>query len=181
MTSSIAAASRPEASEYAPYYAGYITRVPDGPILETLATQMRTTQALLAGVDDTQALRRYAPRKWSLKEVVGHIVDVERVFALRALAFARCERARLFGIEQDQWVAAANFDRRPWRDLLAELDALRRSNLAMFAGFHDDEWMRRGIASENEFTTRAIPWIIAGHERHHVNVIRERYLAAAGS
>jgi hypothetical protein len=172
-------ASRPEASEYDPYYAEYIAQIPDGPILETLATQIRATQALLSGVDEARALRRYAPGKWSLKEVVGHIVDTERLYAMRALAFARCERARLFGMEQDEWVAAAGFDARPLPDLLAEFESLRRANLAMFSGFRDDVWMRRGIANEVEFSVRALAWIIAGHERHHVKVIRERYLSGA--
>jgi hypothetical protein len=176
MANRIAGASRPDVHEYAPYYGKYIAEVPDGPILETLASQFQQTRALLGRVDEDRAMFRYAAGKWSLKEVVGHLVDTERVFAIRALAFARAERARLFGIEQDEWVAAANFDERPFRDLLTEFETLRASNLTMFAGFRDDDWLRRGIASDVEFTARAIPWIIAGHERHHGRVIRDRYL-----
>ena len=170
--------ARPDASEYPPYYAGYIAVVPDGPILATLAAQGRDTLALLTGVSDERALRRYAPGKWSLNEVVGHVIDIERLFGMRALAFARGERSRLFGIEHDDWVAAADFDARPFAELLLEFEAVRRSTLTLFGGFRGAQWTQRGVASGVEFAVRAIPWILAGHERHHVGVIRERYLAA---
>lgn len=168
--------ARPDRDEYAPYYAGYIDEVPDGDILEVLATQGEATVALLEGVPEDRGDHRYAPGKWSLKEVVGHVNDVERVFALRALAFARGERAALFGMEQDEWVAAAGFDRRTVRSLAAEFHAIRGATLHLLRGLAAADWLRRGTASGVVFSVRAIPWILAGHERHHMAVIRERYL-----
>ncbi len=173
-----AASARPDPDEYAPYYAGYIAGIPDGDILATLEAQGETTAGLLAGIPEERGDHRYAPGKWSLKEVVGHVNDAERVFALRALAFARGERAALFGMEQDEWVAAAGFDRRTVRSLAEEFRAIRLATLHLFRGLAPEDWARRGTASGVRFTVRAIPWILAGHERHHVHVIRERYLAA---
>jgi uncharacterized damage-inducible protein DinB len=167
---------RPEAGEYAPFYGRYIGQVPDGPVAATLEAQGREAAALLAGLDEERALHRYAPGKWSVKEVVGHVIDVERVFALRALAFSRAERQPLFGMEQDEWVAAAGFDRQPIADLADELASVRRATLTLTRGLDDDQWMRRGTASGCEFTVRATLWIIAGHERHHLQVLREKYL-----
>jgi hypothetical protein len=171
--------ARPERSEYAEYYGRYIDRVPDGPILDTLARQLEESLRLLAGLSEALALFRYAPGKWSVKEVVGHVIDVERVFACRALHFARGERQHLPGIEQDEYVAAAGFDARPLPDLVTEFETLRRSNLVFFAGLDEQACLRRGTASGYEFTVRAFPWIVAGHERHHLSVLRERYLTSA--
>lgn len=167
---------RPDPTEYAAYYGTYVDLVPPGEILRTLEAQLHATLALLTPVDEATALHRYAPGKWSVKEVLGHVIDSERVFALRALAFSRGERARLFGFEQDDWVAAGGFDGRPLRDLLAEFEAVRRATLHQFAGLDATAWMRRGVANDVEFTVRAVPWILAGHERHHVDVLRKRYL-----
>lgn len=171
--------ARPERSEYAEYYGRYIDRVPDGPILDTLARQLEESLRLLAGVSEDRALFRYAPGKWSVKEVVGHVIDMERVFTCRALHFARGERQHLPGVEQDDYVAAARFDARPLPELVTEFETLRRSNLAFFAGLDERACMRRGTASGCEFTVRAFPWILAGHERHHMSILRERYLTSA--
>lgn len=167
---------RPGAGEYAEYYGRYIGQVADGPILETLERQLVETMDLLRAVTEEGAGRRYAPDKWSVKEVVGHVTDMERVFACRALHFARGETQPLPGVEQDAYVAAAGFDARPLAAILDELEAVRRASLALFAGFDADTWMRRGVASGYSFTVRAMPWILAGHERHHREVLRERYL-----
>jgi uncharacterized damage-inducible protein DinB len=166
---------RPAPNEFAEFYGRYIDQVADGPVLETLARQLEATMKLLSGIAEARGDHRYAPGKWSIKDVVGHVTDVERVFACRALQFARGEKQPLPGMEQDDYVTEAGFAARKLADIAAELEALRRSNLAMFAGFSKEQWMRRGTASGFEFSVRSIPWILAGHELHHVGVLRERY------
>ena len=168
---------RPDATEYAPYYGTYVGKVPDGDLLELLERQRRETQNLLAGLSDTQALHRYAPGKWSMKEVVGHLMDSERVFCYRALRFARADEKPLQGFDEKAWVPAGSFDARPLADLAAELDAVRRATIALFGGFDAAALARKGTANNNEVTVRALAWIVAGHERHHVAILRERYLA----
>ena len=168
---------RPDATEYAPYYGTYVGKVPDGDLLELLERQRRETQNLLAGLSDTQALHRYAPGKWSMKEVVGHLMDSERVFCYRALRFARADEKPLQGFDEKAWVPAGSFDARPLADLAAELDAVRRATIALFRGFDAAALARKGTANNNEVTVRALAWIVAGHERHHVAILRERYLA----
>ncbi len=167
---------RPRATEHAEYYALYIDRVPDGDVLEHLRAQAQGTLDLMRPIDDERARYRYAPDKWSIKQVLGHVIDVERAFGFRAMAFAREERAAIPGLEQDEYVACANFDARPLASLLEEFEALRRSHLALFASFDDETSLRRGVASGCEFSVRAVPYILAGHELHHVDVLRERYL-----
>jgi len=168
---------RPDATEYAPYCGTYVGKVPDGDLLELLERQRRETQNLLAGLSDTQALHRYAPGKWSIKEVVGHLMDSERVFCYRALRFARADEKPLQGFDEKAWVPAGSFDARPLADLAAELEAVRRATIALFGGFDAAALARKGTANNNEVTVRALAWIVAGHERHHVAILRERYLA----
>lgn len=170
-----AAVPRPGATEYAPYYGRYIDKVPEGDLLRTLEGQARETQALLAGLSEAKALHRYAPGKWSIKEVVGHVADAERVFSYRALRFARADRTALPGFDENAWVPPGNFDARSLKDLAAELDAVRRATVALFRGFDAAALARSGVASDNPVSVRAIAWIIAGHERHHVALLHERY------
>jgi hypothetical protein len=167
---------RPAPDEYAPYYGGYIDEVPPGDVLEVLERQMTDTQALLRGLPAVRGGHRYAPGKWSIKEVVGHLSDTERIFGYRALCFSRGERASLPAFAEDEYVAAAGFDARPLADLAGELASVRAATLALFRGLSDAALLCRGIANGKEFTARAIAYIIAGHERHHVRVLRERYL-----
>ena len=167
---------RPAAVEYAPYYGKYIDKVPEGDLLRTLEGQARETQALLAGLSEARALHRYAPGKWSIKEVIGHVSDAERVFSYRALRFARADATVLPGFDENAWVPAGNFDGRSLKELAAELDAVRRSTIALFRGLDAAALARRGTASDNAVSVRAIAWIIAGHERHHVGLLHERYL-----
>lgn len=169
------AIARPEPSEHAEFYAGYVAEVPDGSILEILEAQRRSTAELLAGVDEERALYRYADGKWSIKEIVGHLADAERVFAYRALRAARGDRTPLPGFDHDAYIANAGFDRRPLTALAAELEAVRFATLELFGGLSPEEVARRGIANGTEFSVRALAWIIAGHERHHVLVLAERY------
>lgn len=167
--------ARPEPSEYAPYYEKYVSLV-DGDVVRALEGQIKGTLATLRSVSDEVSLGRYAPGKWSVREVVGHVIDSERIFAYRALRFARNDRTELAGFEPDDYMPAARFDRRPWPDLLAELELVRRANVFMFRGFDDEAWLRRGVASENEMSVRALAYNIAGHELHHMKIVRTRYL-----
>lgn len=170
-----AAIPRPVAAEYAPYYGRYIDKVPDGDLLRTLEDQGRETQAVLARLSEAKALHRYAPGKWSVKEVIGHVTDTERVYSYRALRFARGDATALPGFDENAWVPAGSFDARSLADLAAELDAVRRATLTLFRGLDAAALARRGTASDNAVSVRAIAWIIAGHERHHVALLHERY------
>lgn len=171
-----AAIPRPAAAEYAPYYGRYIDKVPAGDLLRTLEGQARETQALLAGLSDAKALHRYAPDKWSIKEVIGHVADTERVFSYRALRFARADETPLPGFDEKAWAPAGRFDARSLKDLAGELDAVRRATIALFSGLDTEALARRGTADDKPITVRALAWIIAGHERHHVALLHERYL-----
>lgn len=166
---------RPEPSEYAPNYEAYISRVPKGDLLKVLEEQRLATQQLLAALPEARALHRYAPGKWSVKEVVGHVTDSERVFAYRALRFARADDKPLQGFDENAWVPPARFDARSLKDLAAELDAVRGATIALFRGLDAEALTRRGTANDNSVSVRALAWIIAGHERHHVGILHERY------
>jgi len=172
--------ARPAPTDYAPYYGTYVGQVSENDVLAVLAGQIDETLALLRSVPRARWTHRYAPGKWSVGEVVGHLADTERIFAYRALRFARNDGTPLAGFDENQFVPPANFDARPLPDLAEEFRAVRGASLALFRGFDDAALARRGTANKVEFTVRAIPWIIAGHERHHVTVLRERYLAAGG-
>jgi uncharacterized damage-inducible protein DinB len=169
---------RPAAGEYATAYARYIDNVPDGDVVALLERQLGETQALLGGLDDARGLHRYAPGKWSVKDVVGHMADSERVFAYRALAIARGERADLPTFEEDDYAAAAGRDRQPLADVLADFAAVRQATLALLRQLDAEAWRRIGSAGGNPISVRALVYAIAGHERHHAGVLRERYLTA---
>lgn len=170
--------TRPESDEFHEHYARYIDEVADGDIVATLIAQMADTQGLLASVPAERETYRYAQGKWSVREVVGHLLDVERLFGLRALWIARDAVGEQPGMEQDDWAARSNAHGRTLADLAAEWSALRHANVLMFSSFDDAAWSRRGIASGHELTARAVPWIIAGHELHHRSLLKSRYLAA---
>jgi hypothetical protein len=165
----------PDPTEHAPYFSRYIDLVP-GDVLEALATQIDATLTTLLSVSAERSLHRYAPGKWSLREVVGHLVDTERIFAFRALRFARGEDQPLPGFEPDRDMAAARFDLREWSDLTDELGSLRRADVQMFRGFSDEAWIRSGVADGKAMSVRAAAYIVAGHELHHMRIVRERYL-----
>jgi hypothetical protein len=173
---SATAPAKPQTNEYAPYYEKYVSLVPEGDVAETLSRQGEETLALLQGIGEDRAGHRYEPGKWSIKQVVGHIVDTERIFSYRALAIARGERQPLPGMEQDEYMAGADFDSRTLADLAEEFSHVRRANVLMFRNLDAAAWTRRGTASDNEVTVRALAYIIAGHEAHHVRILRERYL-----
>lgn len=169
-------ALRPERGEYAEWFDRYISRVPDGPIVETLTRQLEGTETLLRGLSPEKARFAYAPGKWTLAEVVGHVTDSERVFAYRALAFARGETQALPGFDENVYGANSPAGRRPFADVIDEYACVRRATLSLLNGFDDEAWARRGIANEKAISVRALVWVIAGHERHHLGVLRERYL-----
>jgi hypothetical protein len=175
-TLTTASATRPEKSEFLPYYERYISLVPDGDVVTTLAGQMNETQELLCSLPASVATYRYAPEKWSVNEIIGHLIDSERQFAFRALRFARNDAAPLPGFEQDDYVRNANFDSYPLVDLASELEALRRSTVYFFRHIDERAWMRRGIANNAEVSVRALAYIIAGHELHHRAILLSRYL-----
>lgn len=164
----------PAVDEYAPVYARYLAPL-SGDMLELLRSQAKTTAALLAATPESRGGHRYAEGKWSVKEVVGHLSDGERVFSYRALRFARADATDLPGFEEDDWVASANFDRRTLASIAAEFAAVRAATLALFGSFDDEELLRRGTANGQEVSVRALAALLVGHERHHVGLLRERY------
>lgn len=171
-----ASATKPAKSEYLPYYERYITLVPDGDVLSTLATEMTETQSLLLALPASVATYRYAPEKWSVNEVVGHMIDSERIFTVRALRFARNDATPIPGFEQDDYVRNATFDAHPLAELASELEAVRQSTIFLFRHMDEEAWTRRGIANNAEVSVRALAYIIAGHELHHREILRTRYL-----
>lgn len=166
----------PQADEYAPSYGQYVSLIPKGDIVATLEAQMGATMAVLRQIPEERGTHRYASGKWSIKELIGHVIDGERIFAYRALRIARGDETPLAGFDQDPYVTNARFDDCALADLAAEFELVRRSNLAMFRHFGESAWQRRGIASENAVSVRALAFILAGHEAHHMNVLRSRYL-----
>lgn len=170
------ALNRPDETEYLSYYGRYVSLVADGDILSVLSRQSDDTLALLKSIPESQAAFRYAPDKWSIKEVVGHMIDTERIFAYRALRFARNDRTPLPGYEQDDYIRHGSFDEYPLEDLSAEFESVRRSTLFLFKHLEEAAWMRRGAANGSEVSVRALAYIIAGHELHHREVLRSRYL-----
>jgi hypothetical protein len=168
--------TRPKADECGPYYFTYINLVPDDDIMRTLQAQHADIHDLLKNTTDAHASARPAPEEWSIKEVVAHLSDAERLFAFRALWFARGEQAALPGMEPNPWVALSNANTRPISDLLAEFDHVRAASIGLFANLDVSAWHRRGIASDNVMSVRALAWIIAGHELHHNRSLREVYL-----
>jgi uncharacterized damage-inducible protein DinB len=174
MTKQVSA--RPASGEYAPYYERYISLVPDGEIISILTEQLQATQSLLEGINESKADHSYAPDKWSIKEVVGHMIDTERIFAYRALRIARNDQTPLSGFEQDDYVRHGGFRERALADLAEEFECVRRSTVHLLKSLKDEALNRRGLASDNEVSVRALAYIIAGHERHHSNVLREKYL-----
>lgn len=168
-------AIRPSSTEFAPYYASYVGQVPDGDILETLVREGLETARRLGSLDPEQECYRYAEGKWSVRQVVGHLADAERVFAYRILRFSRGDETPLASFDEDLYAETAPHDRVPLGDLLAELGWLRRSTVSLLAPLDEEMWNRGGEASKQKVSVRALAWITAGHELHHRKVLAERY------
>jgi hypothetical protein len=167
---------RPEQGDYAPYYENYIKLVEGDDILKILNDQGKITQDILNSFSEHKGNYRYADGKWTVKEMVGHLLDTERVFTYRALCIARAEKKSLPGFEQDEYVKEGNFNRRELFELNYEFRLLRESNLLLFRSFTSEMLWKRGFASETSVTVLAILFMIAGHEKHHMKVLREKYM-----
>ncbi len=168
--------TRPDSTEYAPYFEKYISLVPDGQIVATLSSQNDDTLKLLSSLSEAQGELRYAPGKWSIKEVIGHLIDAERIFAYRAMRFARNDQTPLPGFDENGYVANADFSARSLSDLIDEFKTVRESSLFLFKHLSDEVWSRRGVSNNDGISVCALAWIIAGHELHHLGIIRSRYL-----
>jgi hypothetical protein len=166
---------RPSADESIPYYHGYILKVPGENLGEQLTGQLEELEQLFQNVTDRAALARYADGKWSIKEVVGHLSDTERIFSYRMLRIARGDPTPLSGYDENAYVPAGNFDRRPLRVLLDELRATRLSTTALMEGLPPESWTRRGTANGKPISARALAYIIVGHVNHHMGTLRELY------
>ena len=168
--------SIPDRTEAAEYYFTYIDKVGSGDIRAIIRAQQAETVSFLESIDDAKSLYRYEPGKWSVREVVSHINDAERVFVFRALWFARGFDTPLPSFDQLIAISAADADKREWTDHIEEFRAIRGSTISFFDSLPDEAWGRRGVASGNEFTVRALAYIVAGHVAHHASVIRAKYL-----
>lgn len=168
--------TRPEPNDAASYYFRYIDLVPDGDVVSTLTAQLEETDKFLSTISEEQSLSSYAPDKWTMRQVLNHINDTERVFLFRAFWFARGSQEALPGFEQDVYVAASGANDVAWSELVDEFRIVRKSALKFFQTLPDEAWSKSGVASENRVTVRALAFIIGGHAAHHVNVLKERYL-----
>lgn len=167
---------KPDVIEYLPYYEKYVSLVPEGDIPRVLSGQIDDTLSLLRSIPEAQGGFRYAAGKWSIKEVLGHMIDSERVFAYRALRFARNDRTPLPGYEQDDYIRNASFDDYPLGELAEEFESVRRASIFLFKHLKADAWMRKGLANDSETSVRALAYIIAGHELHHRGILQDKYL-----
>jgi hypothetical protein len=167
--------ARPEPGEYAPYYERYISLVPGSDILGILEAQRRETLILLCGRDESEGDFRYAPDKWTTKEVLGHVCDTERIFAYRMLRISRGDRTPIEGFEQDDYVKNGPFARVGLAEMIEDYIAVRRATLTLLRSLDEAAWMRRGIANKNEVSVRALAYTTAGHELHHRRILEEKY------
>ena len=173
-----ALAITPNPTEFAPYYGKYTSLVKSDNIVKTLETQAEHPKALFRVLGEQQADFRYAPDKWSVRQMLGHVIDSERIFSYRALRIARGDKTPIEGFEQDGYVSNAPFERSTLAELLEEFAVVRRATVLLFRNLSAEAWTRRGIASDNEVSVRALAYIIAGHELHHNGVLNQRYLPA---
>ena len=168
---------RPGPDEYAPYYQRYVDAAGAGDPFVTLEAQA-SEAGVLAALTDAQAGFRYAPGKWSVREVVSHVCDAERVFTYRALRFARADEQALTGFDQEQWEVYTNADARPLAEIVAEFQAVRAATAHLFRSLAPEALKRGGVASDNYVSVRALLYIIAGHTAHHLGVLRDRYTSS---
>ena len=166
---------RPAETDYDPYYAPYLALVEEEDVLEAIEQQSYQTQKLLSCVEEARGAHRYAEGKWSIKELMGHVCDAERVFGYRLMAVGRGEVRSLPGFDENSYVASGAFDEWKLADLVEQYAHLRRANLLLLRNLPEEAWNRRGVANEKPVTARALAWILVGHERHHMKVLREKY------
>jgi uncharacterized damage-inducible protein DinB len=176
MTSTSFRSTRPATGEFLPYYGTYIDKVPQGDIVETLTKQLPETLALIRSIPEETGDKRYAPGKWSIREVIGHLIDAERIFVYRALRFSRSDLTPVPGFDENSYAANAPYSKVSLADLADEFDHVRRATIYFLANLDDEALSRRGTANGAEISVRALAFIIAGHETHHMAVLRDRYL-----
>lgn len=167
----------PETTEAAEYYFTYINRVKTPDIVERIESQFDEIMHVLNGVSEERSLHRYEPGKWTLREVLNHLADTERMMAFRAFWFARSFDTPLPSFDQHVAAGSARANDSPWATHLEDFRAVRRASITLFRNLPADAWLRRGIASDNPFTVRALAYLVAGHVDHHMAIVRERYLA----
>jgi len=171
---------RPQNGEYSDFYKDYVARVPEGSVVDILASELSKWEQFLAEIADEQAEVRTQDGKWSIKEILGHLCDAERIFGYRALRISRGDPAPLAGFEQDDYVREGNAHARSVKDLFAEFRYLRMANIAMFRAIPKDSWVRMGTASNVPVSVRALAYITAGHEIRHLELLRARLTEADG-
>ncbi|THF80730.1 DinB family protein [Cohnella fermenti] len=169
--------ARPGADEYGGHFGHYIALAPEGDLIEALKRQGEDTVRFIGGLTEEQALHRYEPDKWSIKEVFGHIADTERVMSYRLLRIARGDTTPLPGFDQELFVAGEHFASRTLEELAADYAAVRQATLTLLRGLSEEAWLRKGTASNTTMSARALACVISGHELHHLLIVKERYLA----
>jgi uncharacterized damage-inducible protein DinB len=169
---------RPDVNEYIEYYRRYVESVPEGDIRQTLKTEIQMTADTIHKLSEEQGLFRYAPDKWSIKEVLGHMADTEQIMAYRILSIARGESVSLPGFNENSYVETASFNRQSIGELLDRLLAVREATVHLLNGLNEDSLVRKGTANGTQVSARSVAWIIAGHEIHHRTIIRERYIGS---
>jgi len=166
----------PLTEDYPPYYGTYIRKVKGDDLIKSLKEIHQQTKDLLKNVSEEKLNYRYAPGKWSIKEIIGHLIDGERVFAYRALRFARNDKTPLASFEENDWAVASNAGHRSFSELMSEYDAVREATILLFDSFDEEMILKKGTASNAEISVKSLGYVIAGHEQHHAGVIKERYL-----
>lgn len=169
---------RPGADEFAPYYNGYISQTQGDDAIKLLESELKDSLHFFAAIDENKSLTAYDKGKWTIRQVLGHIVDTERVMSYRALRFARNDKTDLPGFEQDDFIRGMDFNQVPLATLLKEFELMRRANIHLFRNLQPEAWDRRGNASGKPVSVRALAFILIGHEKHHRNIVKERYLGA---
>ncbi|MEH7548337.1 MULTISPECIES: DinB family protein [Bacillaceae] len=167
---------RPEVSEFPEYYLPYVNLVPDGDLSEILKENLEKTASLAEGLSEESGQSRYAPGKWSIKEVLGHMTDTERIMSYRLLRIGRGDRTPLAGFNENDYIAASNFDGLSIKQIIEDFTAVRKATITLINNMPEEAWERIGVANNSDTTTRALAYIIAGHALHHLKIINERYL-----
>jgi len=173
MTTSVR--SRPQTSEYAPFYHGYVASVPEGDVVELLRSGGRELLEAIRRIPEERAGHRYGPEKWTIRQVIGHLIDAERIFTYRALCIARGDTTPLAAFDENDYVKTAGSEARTLSNLARELGAVREASVQLFESLPDDAWGRSGVASGKNISVRALAYITAGHAMHHLKILRERY------
>jgi len=168
---------RPEKNEYAAYYETYVSLVEETDVVSVMENQLSEVQNLLAEISEEKSNYRYSEGKWSIKELLGHLIDGQRIFAYRALRVARADETPMEGFEQDGYIENGNYDNRTFADLIKEFSLLHQADVIFFKNLSGDAWLRVGTANDSAVSVRALAYIMVGHIRHHTNILRERYLA----